>query len=65
MGYPDYPNNRLIVDGKDLTKEFGIILGDGYVMEPPSPKTYIVDIPSGNGKLDLTESLFHFLNTKK
>lgn len=58
MGYPDYPNNRLIVNGVDLTTEFGIILGDGYVLEPPSPKTYTVDIPSGNGKLDLTESLF-------
>lgn len=58
MSYPDYPNNRLIVNGIDLTSEFGIILGDGYVMEPPSPKTYTVDIPSGNGKLDLTESLF-------
>lgn len=58
MSYPEYPNNRLVVNGVDLTTEFGIILGDGYTMEPPSPKTYMVDIPSGNGKLDLTESLF-------
>ena len=57
MGYPDYPHNRLIVDGVDLTTTYGMILGDGYTMEPPTPKTYSVDIPGWNGKLDLTESL--------
>ena len=57
MGYPDYPNNRLIVGGIDLTEKFGLILLDGYTLEPPEPKTYVVDIPGGNGKLDLTEAL--------
>ena len=57
MSYPDYPNNRLIVNGVDLSEEFKMVLSDGYTLEPPSIKTYTVDIPGGNGKLDLTESL--------
>ena len=54
----NYPNNRLIVNGVDLTAEFHMILVDGYTLTPPQPKTYTVDIPGGNGVLDLTESLF-------
>lgn len=57
MSYPDLPNNRLIVNGVDLSTRFGMILSDGYTLNPPEPKTYTVDIPGGNGKLDLTESL--------
>ena len=57
MGYPNYPNNRLIVNGVDLTEKFKMVLVDGYTLSPPSPKTYTVDIPGGNGKLDLTEAL--------
>ena len=54
----DYPNNRLIVNGVDLTQKFKMILVDGYTLTPPSIKTYTVDIPGGHGKLDLTEALF-------
>lgn len=54
----DYPNNRLIVNGVDLTQKFKMILADGYTLTPPSIKTYTVDIPGGHGKLDLTEALF-------
>lgn len=57
MSYPDYPKNRLIVNGVDLTEKYKMVLVDGYTLKPPSPKTYTVDIPGGNGKLDLTESL--------
>lgn len=57
MSYPDYPDNRLIVNGVDLTEKYGIILADGYTLAPPSPKTYKVNIPGGNGCIDLTESL--------
>lgn len=57
MSYPDYPSNRLIVDDVDLTEEYGIILLDGYTIDPPEPKTYMVDIPGGDGKLDLTDIL--------
>ena len=57
MSYPDYPNNRLIVDGVDLTVRFQMILLDGYTLSPPEPKTYTVDIPGGDGVIDLTQSL--------
>lgn len=57
MSYPDLPNNRLIVGGVDLSTRFGMLLSDGYKLDPPEPKTYVVDIPGGNGKLDLTDSL--------
>lgn len=57
MSYPNYPENRIIVGGYDLTNKFQVIVVDGYTLSPPEPKTYTVDIPGGNGKLDLTESL--------
>jgi hypothetical protein len=57
MSYPDYPNNRLIVDGVDLTVRFQMILLDGYTLSPPEPKTYTVDVPGGDGVIDLTQSL--------
>ena len=57
MGYPNLPKNRLIVNGVDLSERFKMVLADGYTLTPPSPKTYVVNIPGGNGKLDLTESL--------
>ena len=57
MTYPDYPNNRLIVGGVDLTVRFQMILLDGYELNPPQPKTYTVDIPGGDGVIDLTTAL--------
>ena len=58
MQYPGFPDNRLIVDGVDLTEEFKLILVDEYELDPPEPKKYTVDIPGGNGILDLTEALY-------
>ena len=57
MSYPDYPNNRVIVNGIDLSNVFKMVLVDGFTLSPPTPKTYLVDIPGGNGKLDLTSAL--------
>lgn len=57
MAYPYLPDNTLIVDGVDISAKFKMFLTDGYELEPPSPKTYVVDIPGGNGSIDLTESL--------
>lgn len=57
MTYPDYPNNRLIVNGIDLSIRFQLVLIDGYTLEPPEPKLYTVDVPGGDGVIDLTESL--------
>ena len=55
--YPDLPDNRLIVNGVDLSVTYQMVLLDGYTLEPPKPKTYTVDIPGGNGVIDLTEAL--------
>lgn len=52
-----YPDNRLIVNGTDITMKYGLILADGYTLDPPEPKTYEVDIPGGDGVIDLTDSL--------
>lgn len=58
MTYPyNYPDNRLIVNNVDLTTEFGLILIDGYTLNPPQPKVYTVDVPGGNGVIDLTEAV--------
>lgn len=57
MSYPFLPSNRLIVNGVDLSEKFKMVLLDGYTLSPPTAKTYTVDIPCGNGVIDLTESL--------
>ncbi len=57
MSYPNYPENRLIVNGVDLTLKYGLILADGYNLDPPEVKKYEVDIPGGDGVIDLTDSL--------
>lgn len=57
MSYPNLPENRLIVNGVDLTERYNLVLVDGYTLEPPEPKTYTVDIPGGNGVIDLTDAL--------
>lgn len=56
--YPNKPDTFLTVDGVDLFDLFKMVLVDGYTMPPPSPKMHTVDIPGGNGVLDLSESLF-------
>ena len=56
--YPwGYPDQRLVVGGIDLTTEFQMILIDGFELNPPEPKFYMIDIPGGNGMIDLTEAL--------
>lgn len=57
MSYPNYPENRLIVDGVDLSVRYQLILLDGYTLSPPEPKTYTVDVPGGDGVIDLTQAL--------
>lgn len=56
MIYPyGYPEQRLIVGGKDLTMAFDMVLIDGFSLNPPEPKFHTIDIPGGNGSIDLTE----------
>lgn len=61
MSYPTLPKNRILVkvDGSfiDLTERFKMVLADGFTLNPPEPKTYYVDIPGSDGKIDLTETL--------
>lgn len=45
------------VDGIDLGAMFGAFLAEGTSMPAPEPKTYTVDVPGGNGCIDLTEAL--------
>lgn len=45
------------VDGIDLGVMFGAFLAEGTSMPAPKPKTYTVDVPGGNGCIDLTEAL--------
>ena len=45
------------MDGVDLSVRFQMILLDGYTLSPPEPKTYTVDIPGGDGVIDLTSAL--------
>lgn len=53
----NYPDNRIIVNGVDLSTTYRMIMADGYSLGVPEAKTYTVDIPGGDGVIDLTESL--------
>lgn len=55
--YPNLPDQRIVVNGVDICETYQIALLDGYELAPPEPKTYTVDIPGGNGVIDLTEAL--------
>lgn len=48
--------NSIIVDGEDSFTSWGLIL-TGAELEPPTPKTALIDVPGGNGSIDLTEAL--------
>lgn len=48
--------NEVTVDGVPLCATFGLIMQSCSEGEP-EPKTYEVDVPGGNGSLDLTEAL--------
>ena len=62
MPYPDKPNNDIVIKNSDgtttsLYDAYGLIMLDGYTLSPPEPKTNYIDIPGGNGTIDLTETL--------
>lgn len=46
----------LIIDGVDTYANLGLRLLSS-TLSPPEPKTYVVDIPGGNGSIDITEAL--------
>lgn len=56
-GMKKFPDNRLIVNGVDLTEKFKMVLVDGYTLTPPSIKSNTLEIPGGNGVIDLSYAL--------
>ena len=48
---------NLVVGGVDLFEEYGVAISDECELGTPEPKTYTVDVPGGDGCIDLTESL--------
>lgn len=51
------PRARVEVGGVDLWERYGLAFVDGGTVSPPAPKTYTVDIPGGDGCVDVTEAL--------
>lgn len=49
------PYNHMYVNGVDLYDEYGLLFGDDYDLGIPEYKEYVVDIPGGNGSIDLSE----------
>lgn len=46
-----------LADGKNTWDDFHILATERPVFNPPNPKTSYIDIPGGNGSLDMSESL--------
>lgn len=44
-------------DNKHSLHDWGLYIVNRQEIQPPSPKTVMVDIPGGNGSLDLTEAI--------
>lgn len=66
--YPQIQQNEIILknaSGRGFYTEengdlyigrvFHMLLLDGYTLSPPTPKIYTVDVPGGNGVIDLTD----------
>ena len=60
MSYPELPNNRIIVNGIDLSIRFGLIMTDDYELSPPAYKSYQIDVPGSDSFIDLTSSVTGF-----
>ena len=50
-------NHTITVGGTDLCAAYGLVMLDSSTFAPPDVKTYTVDIPGGNGVIDLTDAL--------
>lgn len=58
MGRGQGASNRIVVGGVDLYERFGLVMTDDYTLGPPAPKSYEVDVPGGDGSIDVTEAVF-------
>ena len=48
--------NDVTVGGIGLESRFGLVLTSESEYNPPKPKTYLLDLPGGDGSLDVTEA---------
>lgn len=46
----------VVVNGVDLEARYGLRLTGDSEFSPPAPKSYLLDLPGGDGSLDATES---------
>ena len=49
-------NTDLIIEGASLLETYGALVSS-VDNDPPEPKTYTVDVPGGDGAIDLTDAL--------
>lgn len=56
MGFSK-PRQHLVIGGVDVFDAFGAVMTDDYELGSPEVKTYEVDIPGGDGYIDLTEAI--------
>lgn len=52
-----YNDARIIINGVDLHTRYGLTVTDDTELGVAEPKTYTVDIPGGNGVIDLTDAM--------
>lgn len=45
----------VIIDGIDIEKKFGVYVTDESTFAPPTVKSYLIDRPGGDSKIDATE----------
>lgn len=48
---------ELVIGGKGMETHFGMRMLSAMELHPPEPKVYTVDIPGGDGVIDLTEAV--------
>lgn len=48
---------ELVIGGKGMETHFGLRMLSAMELKPPEPKVYTVDIPGGDGVIDLTEAV--------
>ena len=52
-----YHSGTVIIGGEDVYSRWGLVLSGESDLGTAEPKTYTVDIPGGNGAIDLTSAL--------
>jgi len=45
------------INGHHTYKDLGLVIGNNDIVQPPTPKINIIDIPGSSHRLDLTETL--------